>query len=152
MHLSHHILYYSVFCFCLPFFIVRPETKVNSTSAIYLNNINTTVIILCSGKGYPLPVVRWFKDGNEIDTNSTTSSDVYQVVVKKTNPKFLEWLSTILYVNPDATHSQFGNYTCNATKLKDNEQDHKIVEIVCKYIVRLSFLFKPYLVVICEQC
>ena len=68
-----------------------------------------------------------------IDTNST-SSDVYQVVVKKTKPiGFLEWLSTILYVNPDASHNQFGNYTCNATKLKDNEQDHKIVEIVRKY-------------------
>ena len=112
-------------------FIVRAQAEVNTSSEIYFNNTDEQVIIRCSGRGYPSPVVSWFRDRKKINTNS--SSDVYQVFGKTTPTRFLGWISTILYINPDPAHSQFGNYTCNATKLKANEHDLQVVEIVRKY-------------------
>ena len=90
------------------------------------------VIIQCSGKGYPVPLVRWFRDGLKINTNK--SLDVYQVPDENTSPGFLEWIKTTLHVNPDSTYSQFGNYTCNATKPTDDEKDLQDIEIVRKYL------------------
>jgi hypothetical protein len=114
------------------FIIVSPEAEVNTLSPIYLNSSNEQTIIRCRGRGYPPPVVSWFRDGKRIDTNS--SSDVYQHFGTTTPARFLGWISTILYVKPDSTHSQFGNYTCNATKLNDNKEDDlEVVEIVRKY-------------------
>ena len=46
---------------------------------------------------------------------------------------FLEWRATILYVKPDSSLSQFRNYTCNATNLKNHEKDIENIEIVRKY-------------------
>lgn len=110
-------------------FPVGPEVDVNTSSAIYLNSTDQQAIIRCRGRGYPPPVVSWFSVyGEEIDTN--TSSDVHQVYQTRA-PEFLEWISTILYVKPDSSLSQFKNYTCNATNL--NNQDLEYIEIVRKY-------------------
>ena len=114
------------------FLIVRPETYVNA-SLVILKNINEQAIILCRGRGYPPPDVSWFRDGRRVDTNTSVTPGLHQRIGNPVPNKFLGWVSVILYVNPDASHAQFGNYTCNATKLKDNEQDLKNVEIVRKY-------------------
>lgn len=123
----------------IPFFAVRLETVVNTSSTIDLASINEQAVIRCDARGYPPPVVNWLKDGNIISTNK--SSDVYQVFVKTTPTTFLDWISTILYVNPDVSHSQFANYTCNATKLKDTEGTLETVEIFCKHDRQLNSLF-----------
>ncbi len=124
----------------MSFSIVHAQAEVNTSSAIYFNNTEEQAIIRCRGRGYPPPVVSWFWNAQTINTNS--SSDVYQVFGKSTPTRFLGWISTTLYINLDATHSQFGNYTCNATKLNGNEYDIKVVEIVRKYpTTKLNFLW-----------
>ena len=120
-------------------FLVRPEVEVNTSSAIYLNSTDQQAIIRCRGRGYLPPVVSWFSNGEEIDTN--TSSDVYQVHHNGAT-EFLEWILTILYVKPDSSLSQFRNYTCNATNLKNREKDRENVEIVRKYPMHVCRMFK----------
>ena len=118
---------------CNLFFIVRPEAQVN-TSAVYLKSTDEEAIIRCRGRGYPPPVVSWFSNGKVIDSN--TSSDVHQVYGKE-QPEFLEWISTILFVKPDLSLSQFTNYTCIAKNSKSGEKDFEDAEIVRKYLMRL---------------
>ena len=54
--------------------------------------------------------------------------------------EFLEWISTILYVKPNSSLSQFRNYTCNATNLKNHEKDIENIEIVRKYLMSAECL------------
>ena len=81
--------------------------------------------------------MRWFSNGEVIDRN--TSSDVHQVYGNE-KPEFLEWISTILYVKPDSSLSQFRDYTCNATNLKSGEKDFEDAEIVRKYLIYLPYV------------
>ncbi|XP_028410342.1 uncharacterized protein LOC114532921 [Dendronephthya gigantea] len=109
---------------------VRPEAIVNVSSVINFTSIKEQVIVRCEGRGYPTPVVRWFRDGGMVTTNRSVTPGVYQRIGNTEPSKFLGWISAILYVKPDASHAQFGNYTCNVTKLKDSQKDLKNVEIV----------------------
>ncbi|XP_028394789.1 hemicentin-1-like [Dendronephthya gigantea] len=109
---------------------VRPEAIVNVSSVIYFTSIKEQVIVRCEGRGYPTPVVTWFRDERMVTTNRSVTPGVYQRIGNTEPSKFLGWISAILYVKPDASHAQFGNYTCNVTKLKDSQKDLKDVEII----------------------
>ena len=109
---------------------MRPEASVNQ-SLVLLTNVSEEAIIKCTGKGYPTPLVRWFREGKLVEVQDINSNlSVYQTIIIEQPVQFLGDIVSILYVNPDHSYKQFGNYTCNATK--DNEKDLVDVEIVRK--------------------
>ena len=112
---------------------MSPEASVNK-SLVLLKSVNETAIIRCVGFGFPVPVVQWFRDDRLVDIkNDNTSLDVYQIIINTKPVEFLGDIVSILHVNPDHTYKQFGNYTCNATKIKGkDETDLHDVEIVRK--------------------
>lgn len=94
-----------------------------------------SAIITCSVIAYPSLNVTWYRNGQEVGKgNDSSEIDVYQKVVNLRPDYFLQPVASILYVNPNNTKSQFGNYTCRAAP-----NVSKRVEIVRKYQLKSIF-------------
>ena len=109
---SHYkLLFYKILCFF--FFLVSPILA-NGASNVTITSIDNTSF-LCSGYGWPLPVINWYRVSNS-SSMLLTNSDKYSINVV-TNVINNTYISSQLSIT-DITLTDRGIYTCNVSNIR----------------------------------